>query len=78
MGDLSLRRIARILYNMSLDMDYADYIEHAEDEILCVEKELKQLQENGCDSLLQALENIAMQNESMEFWKENQENEQTI
>ena len=65
-------RIARILYNMSLDMDWEDGEEFAEEEITCIEKELDVLKENNCDSLLQALENIAMQNESMEFWKERQ------
>jgi hypothetical protein len=64
------QRIARILYNMSLDMDYADYIEYAEEEISCIAMELQVLQDNNCDSLLQALEIIAMQNEGMEFWKE--------
>ena len=52
---------------MSLDMDYADYIEHAEEEINCITRELLVLKGNGCDSLLQALEVIAMQNENMEF-----------
>ena len=63
-------RIARILYNMSLDMDYADYIEYAEQEINCIEKELIVLKENNCDCLLQALTIIAEQNEHMEFWKD--------
>lgn len=68
---MELIRIARILYNMSLDMDYADYIEYAEEEINCIHAELLLLKDNNCDSLLQALEIIAMQNESMEFWMEN-------
>lgn len=63
-------RIARILYNLSLDMDYADYLEFAEDEIACIEKELQTLRNNNCDCLLQALEVIASRNESLEFWKE--------
>ena len=70
MGELTLHRIARILFNVSLDMDYSDYLEHAEEEILCMEKELETMKELGCNSLLQALENIALQNEDMEFWKE--------
>lgn len=65
-------RMARILYNMSLDMDWEDGKEFAEEEIICIKKELDVLKENNCDFLLQALENIAMQNESMEFWKEKQ------
>lgn len=63
-------RIARILYNMSLDMDYADYIEHSEEEISCIARELQVLQDDNCDSLLQVLEIIAMQNEDMEHWKD--------
>lgn len=48
-------RIARILYNMSLDMNYADFLEYA---VRYMEKEL------------QALLIISMKNENMEFWKE--------
>lgn len=67
------QRIARILYNMSLDMDYGDYIEHSEEEISCIERELQVLGENNCACLLQALEVIAMQNEDMEHWKDEME-----
>lgn len=63
-------RIARILYNMSLDMNYADFLEYAEEEIKYIEKELQVLEDNACDSLLQALLIISMKNENMEFWKE--------
>lgn len=68
--EMVLERIARILYNMSLDMDYADSLEYAEEEIECMTKELQVLSENKCDSLLQALEIIAMQNKDMEHWKD--------
>ncbi len=67
---METERIARILYNMSLDMDCMDYIEHAEEEINCIQKELTLLKENKCDSLFQVLEIIAEQNEDMEFWKD--------
>lgn len=67
---MELSRIARILYNMSLDMDYADYLEFAEEEIKQMEKELEILVENNCRCVLQAMENIAIDNEDMEFWKE--------
>lgn len=63
-------RIARILYNMSLDMNYAEFLEYAEEEIRYIEKELQVLEENACDSLLQALLIISMKNENMEFWKD--------
>lgn len=65
---MELGRMARILYNMSLDMDYADYIETAEMEIAFITRELKILKGNGCDSTLQMLEVIAGKNEGMEFW----------
>ena len=67
---MKLNRIARILYNMSLDMDYADSLEFAEEEIECITKELQVLSENRCDSLMQILEVIAGENEDMEHWKE--------
>lgn len=60
-------RIARILYNMSLDMNYADYVEFTEHDITCITNELQMLKENGCNCLLQILENITMQNEDMEM-----------
>lgn len=36
--------IANILYNMSLDMDYMDYIEFAEDEIIGLKEEIDKLE----------------------------------
>lgn len=68
--EMGLERIARILYNMSLDMDYADSLEYAEEEIECITKELQVLSENKCDSLMQVLEVIAGKNEDMEHWKD--------
>ena len=67
---MELNRIARILYNMSLDMDYAESLEFAEEEIECITKELQVLSENRCDSLMQILEVIAGENEDMEHWIE--------
>lgn len=67
---MPLEQIARILYNMSRNMDYADNLEHAEEKITCLKKELLVLNDHGCNSLLQTLEIIAMQNKNMEFWKE--------
>ena len=63
-------RIARILYNMALDMDYADGIEEAEDEIKYITAELQTMRTEKLDSLFNVLENIALKNENMEFWKE--------
>ena len=62
-------RIARILYNMNLDMDYADYLDLAEEEISILTKEIHDVYEKHI-SLFNVLENIALQNEDMEFWKE--------
>ena len=62
-------RIARILYNMNLDMDYADYLDLAEEEISILTKEIHDVHEKHI-SLFNVLENIALQNEDMEFWKE--------
>lgn len=66
---MDTREIARILYNMSLDMDYADSQEFAENEIDCIAGELNMVKEINCDSLFQVLEHIAMQNKDMEHWK---------
>ena len=64
------KEIARILYNMSLDMDYADSLEFAENEIDCIVGELNMVKEINCYSLFQVLEHIAMQNKDMEHWKD--------
>lgn len=56
--------IAKILYGMSLGLDYADGIEYAEDEIACIANDLDGIG----DSLKHVLENIAMSNkESGDF-----------
>lgn len=55
-------KIAKILYSMSLGLDYADGIESAEEEIEYIARELEAIG----DSLLQVLENIALDNEKME------------
>lgn len=55
-------KIARILYSMSLGLDYADGIEFAEEEIEYIARDL----DGVGDSLLQALEIIALNNEQME------------
>lgn len=60
------KRIAKILYSLSLDMDYADSLEYMDDEIETIAGELELLREINCDCLLQALEVIAGRNEDME------------
>lgn len=65
---MDISSIARILYNMSLDMDYMDHIEFAKEEISGIELGLRNLEENRYECLLCALENIALKNEHLEFW----------
>ena len=38
------KKLAKILYGMSLGLDYADGIEYAEEEIDCIAEELKKLE----------------------------------
>lgn len=59
---MNKHKIARILYSMSLGLDYADGSEDAEEEIEYIVRDL----EDVGDSLLQVLESIALDNEHME------------
>ena len=61
---MSTKEIANILYNMSLDMDYADYIEHAAEEIECMTEEIETIKASS-PCLIQALEIIASNNADM-------------
>lgn len=65
-------QIARILYNMCLDMDWGDYIEESEIEIKAIENELHVLGILEMPYLKKVLETIAQQNEDIENWKESQ------
>lgn len=65
---MNYEKIARILYSMSLDMDYSDSIDCAENEIDEIVKELCFLRENKCNCLVQAIEMIASGNEDMEYF----------
>lgn len=56
-------KIADILLNMSLDMDYADMIEYYDEIVKELTREIDELGEDS--SLLNALEMIAMENEDM-------------
>lgn len=67
---MDLQKIAKILYNLSLDMDYADSLEYKDEEVKCIIEELENLKQNECFSTLQMLEMIALKNEDMEHWKE--------
>lgn len=68
---MNAQEIANIIFNMSLDMDYADNIEFAEDEIESIAQEI----EAAGDALKQALEMIALQNSDMKDWYKKQEND---
>ena len=61
---MDTKEIANIIYNMSLDMDYADYIDFAEEEIETLAQEI----ETAGDALKQALSIIAAQNIGMKDW----------
>lgn len=60
--EIEINRIANILYNMSLDMDYADNAENAADEIDILTDQLKMIRDCGFDTLLNALDLITMLN----------------
>lgn len=66
---MDTHKIANILFYMSLDMDYADALESENEEIDCIARDLEFLKQNGRDVILQALEMIALENESIpEKW----------
>lgn len=67
---MNSEKIAKILYALSLDMDYADSLEYKDEEVKCITEELEILKQNECFSTLQMLEMIALKNEDMEHWKE--------
>ena len=60
---MNSEKIAKILYALSLDMDYADGIEFMDDEVEEIAAELDLLKKIKCDSLIQV---IAGKNEDME------------
>ena len=63
---MDIEKIANILYNMSLGLGYAESLEYMQYEIKCIEDGLNLLKENYCDSLIEALEVIAMDNVAQE------------
>ena len=58
---MDLNQIARILYNMSSDMDYMDYEETRETDINSLTRELETVKEK-CPCLMQILKIIATEN----------------
>ena len=63
---MDLQKIAKILYNLSLDMDYADSLEYKDEEVKCITEELEILKQNECFSTLQMLEMIALKIDQIE------------
>ena len=66
---MDTQKIAKILYNLSLDMDYADSLEYKDEEVKCITEELEILKQNECFSTLQMLEMIALKNEDLKELK---------
>ena len=58
------REIALILFNLQLDMDYADYMPYGKTEVDTLEEEIATLRKKD-STLFYVLENIAMQNENI-------------
>lgn len=63
MEDVPLDKIAEVIYDMSIDMDYEDYAEQKETEISSLVTDLQKVVAHGCNTLLTALEIIATQKE---------------
>lgn len=64
---METKKIADILLNMSLDMDYSDYIEFYEESVSDLDEELNKLK-NADSPLYKTLEVIAKSNENMYQW----------
>ena len=70
---MDTQKIAKILYNLSLDqstLPRREGLEYKDEEVKCITEELEILKQNECFSTLQMLEMIALKNEDMEHWKE--------
>lgn len=61
---MSNREIAIILFNMQLDMDYADAKPYGKTEVDMLEEEIATLKQKD-SSLFYVLENIAMKNDGV-------------
>lgn len=60
--------MANIIVNEEFGYDYAEHIEHYEENIELVKKEIQILLDNSCDALLYTLVNFAIENENMKDW----------
>lgn len=69
---MDAHKIADILFNLSLDMDYADSLDEYVDEVDCIEQELYLIKDTN-DVLYATLERIAWQNPDYYQWALNRE-----
>ena len=61
---MDLQKIAKILYNLSLDMDYADSLEYKDEEVKCITEELEILKTKW---MFQYAANVG--NDCIEKWR---------
>lgn len=71
---MTSEQIANILINMSLDMDYADYLEHYQESIENLAESIDGLL-ISCPELYTALEMIAIKNAEWQDWAITREEE---
>ena len=57
-SELDFAQMALILYHMSLDMDFSDYVEQADEEMRAIEMELESLANEEHYNLIDCLEII--------------------
>ena len=69
---MDAHKIADILFNLSLDMDYADYLDEYDTEVNCIEQELHSIKDSN-DVLYAMLERIAWQNPDYYQWALNRQ-----
>lgn len=69
---MDVHKIADILFNLSLDMDYADSLDEYDTEVDCIEQELHSIKDSN-DVLYAMLERIAWQNPDYYQWALNRQ-----
>lgn len=69
---MDAHKIADILFNLSLDMDYADYLDEYDTEVDYIKQELHSIKDSN-DVLYAMLERIAWQNPDYYQWALNRQ-----
>ena len=69
---MDAHKIADILFNLALDMDYADYLDEYDTEVDYIEQELHSIKDSN-DVLYAMLERIAWQNPDYYQWALNRQ-----